>query len=431
MAKPVITPLHIEWSPDWVRALDASTGQTAEGATLADVTNITNGHRQALVAVSRGNVFLKSTRLPKASGDDLRRILMVQMATLFPLPSDQLAFDFIQTADQTADGCLTVVAAMRAEDLRRLRADFKQAGILPLRILPAALASPSVASRAGFADALVAEPDRKGLALDVVQGGITRLSRIAPLAADSAVEAQRTLAAAGVGALPIVSVGAANVPGATPGLDTSLSLIESAPSFNFDLAEDRLIEEKKRVASRTRLAVLMLLAAILLVVVVWADRDDAEAKVKAGQGSNARRLIRQQSILTHEAESANKLGLIDGTLTQAFQSAQPLGDIASVVSDSLSKDAWLTGMILERGKALEVRGASKSAADVGKFVDALSASPRFRDVKLVFANSALIGKVPVVQFNVTATCVGNLPMPVPDKKTAARTAAAVATGSAK
>jgi len=347
---------------------------------------------------------------------------------LFPLPADQLAFDFIQTADQTADGCLTIIGAMRADDLKRLRADLKQAGIVALRIFPASLASPAVAARSGFTDALVVELDRNGLALDVVQGGITRLSRVAPAVSDTLAETQRTLAAARAGNLPIVAVGSVQVTGSVPGLDSSLTMLGDAPPFHFNLAEDRVEELRNRVATRTRLAVLMVAAALLLMGLVWADRLDAQNKAQQAQSVNSRRLIKKKSDLQVVYGNANKLTVIKGTLTQAFNPAQPLSDIAGVVADSLPPDAWLTGMIMERGKALEVRGASKTAASVGKFVDALSASPRFRDVRLVFANSAAIGKIPVVQFNVTATCVGNLPMPVPDKKTAARVVSSSTTG---
>jgi Tfp pilus assembly protein PilN len=431
MAKAAPSPLHIEWSPGWIRALDVATGKTAQGETFADIANVTNGHRQAFVAISRANVFLKTTRLPRAASDDLRRILSVQMDQIFPLPASQLSFDFIQTNDLTADGLATIIAAIRADDLRRLRLELKQAGITPTKIFPSSLASASVAARAGFVDALVIESDRNGIALDVVQAGITRFSRVAPSGSDPATEAVRTIAAAKVTDPTVIAVGEVNVPGAVDSLDSTLSLFNLAPPFNFELAEDRILEAKRRVSQRTRLAVLMLLASLLLVATVWADRQDSDAAFKKVQGANARQVTKLSSIASLESSNASKLGAVQTALHRAFAPAQPLSDIAGVVADSLPAGAWLTGMMVERGKALEVRGASKSAADVGHFVDALSASPRFRDVKLVFANSALIGKVPVVQFNVTATCVGNLPMPVPDKKTAAKLAAASTTGGAQ
>jgi len=66
---------------------------------------------------------------------------------------------------------------------------------------------------------------------------------------------------------------------------------------------------------------------------------------------------------------------------------------------------------------VEVRGTAMTSGEVASFVDTLGSSPRFANVKLIFANSALIGTAQVIQFNVTADCVGNLPMPAPEKDT--------------
>ena len=197
--KPLAPTLHIEWSPTFVQAVDVATGQTASGADLTELSSFFGGNRQALVGVSRSLFFLKSIRLPKADLEDLRRIVGVQIGQIFPLPADQLAWDYLQNADDdTAEGCLTIVASMRADDLRLLREQFAAAGIVPARILPVSLGAPVVAAHAGFPDALIIEPYGSGLALDVVQRGTVRFSRIVATAGDPLCEAQRTLAAAGV-----------------------------------------------------------------------------------------------------------------------------------------------------------------------------------------------------------------------------------------
>jgi len=148
------------------------------------------------------------------------------------------------------------------------------------------------------------------------------------------------------------------------------------------------------------------------------------------QGKLARQMALNRSILSTESGKASKLTATNAALTTAFQPAQPLSDIAGVITDSLPSGAWLTGLTVERGKPVDIRGASKTSDDVGRFVDALSGNPRFRDVKLVFANSAMIGKAPVIQFNVTATGVGNLPMPSDQKKTLGPAAATTTNGGA-
>ena len=123
-----------------------------------------------------------------------------------------------------------------------------------------------------------------------------------------------------------------------------------------------------------------------------------------------------RSVLNAQTQKEASALAQQSALSTAFSPAQPISDISSVITDSLPTGAWLSALSVERGKPVEVRGAAKESADVSHFVDALAASPRFRDVKLVFANNATIGKTSVVEFDVTAWCVGNLPMPAPEKK---------------
>lgn len=417
MSKTPVSPLHLEWTPGWIRAANIATGRTAEADRLSELAPILHGHTQALVGVGRARVFLKTMRLPRAASDDLRRILAVQMGSLFPLPPDQLAFDFLQTADQTSEGCLTLVAAIRADDVREIRAALKLAGLTAARLLPVALAAPAVAARAGATDALVAERGRTGLALDVVEDGVLRFSRVAPADSDPEGEARRTLAAARAGDLPVITVGEVALPRAVASADTALSLLHQTPPFHFELAEERERATRKRAADRMRLAVLMMLSAILLVVLVWADRQDAQAAVTRSQGAWTGKFTRYQSTLDSETDQLTKVQGVHDALTRAFQPAQPLEDVSAVVSASLPPGAWLTGLTLERGKPLQIRGTAKTAGDVAHFMNTLGSSPRFRGIKLVFANSGMIGKVPVTQFTVSAVCVGNLPMPAPAKAT--------------
>ncbi|MGI4791549.1 MAG: PilN domain-containing protein [Janthinobacterium lividum] len=409
------SPVHLEWTSGGVRAVNIVTHEKAEAAHLSDLGTILSGQATVLVGIGRRDVFMKTMRLPKADSDDLRRILSVQLGQLFPLPPDQLAFDFFQTADLTAEGCLTVVAAMRSEDLKKLQSELKTAGLTASRILPISLAAPAVAASAGQEDALVIESGLSGFALDVVRGGTIVFSRVVPGASDIGCEATRTLAAAGAKALPIVSVGTVNLPDTMPGLGSTLSLLHGSPPFSFRLAEDRVRDTKKRAGDRTRLAVLLMLSAFLLVALVAADREAAQASVKRRQGVLARQLTRLQSIQDTEAAEAQKVSAVQDVLDRAFVPAQPLGDIVGVVGDSLPPGSWLSGLGVERGKPLQIRGTTTTAADVPRIVHTLGANTRFRDVHLVFANSVTIGKARMVEFDVSAVCVGNLPLSEPDK----------------
>lgn len=422
------SPLHIEWTPGWIRVVDVGSGKSAEADAFDELSSFFSGHRQALVGVGRSNVFLKTTRLPRAGADDLRRILGAQTAQMFPLPPDQLAFDFVQTSDQSADGCLTLVAAMRADDLRTLRAELKRAGLTATRIVPMSLGAPAVAARAGKQNALLIEREADNLSFDVVQDGIVRYSRVTNAAGNPAVEVQRTLAAAKLPDAAVIASGDVDAARSIATRDSALGLLHEAPHFNFELVEDRVIADKRRVASKMRMATLMLAAAVLLVAAIWTQQQDAQQKIVREQGRIARQMTLNKSILSTESGKASKLNDANDSLTRAFAPAQPISDMASAITDSLPAGAWLTGLTVERGKPLDIRGASKTSDDVGHFVDALSASPRFRDVKLVFANSALIGKSPVIQFDVTATGVGNLPMPSLQKAAHGPTAPAAAGG---
>ena len=411
----IFSPIHIEWTSAGVRAVNIATHETAEAARLSDLEPILSGHGRPLIGIGRRDVFLKSIRLPKADPTDLRRILGVQLAQLFPLPPDQLSFDFFQTADQTAEGCLTVVAAMRGEDLKRLQADLKQAGQTALRVLPVSLAAGAVAASAGQTEALVLEAGPAGLALDVVRGGCTVFSRVVPSGSDTEYEVKRTLAAAQVGTLPLVTVGEAGLPKALPSFGSSLSLLHEAPPFSFRLAEDRARDLKKQAGERTRLALLLMLSALLLVSLVWGDRQEAMAAAKRRQGILARQLALLQSVQDAEATNAQKAIAVQDVLGRAFEPAQPLGDIVAVVGDSLPAGAWLTGLSIERGKLLEIRGTATTQDDVPRLIHALGANTRFRDVHLIFANSVTNGKARIVEFDVSAVCVGNLPLSEPEK----------------
>ena len=332
MRKADIAPLHIEWTPQSVRAANVATGETAEASTIVGLGAITHGQRNAVVGVGRGSVILKTLRLPKAAPEDLRRILDVQLSQIFPLPSDVLSFDFIQTGDQSVEGFLTLVAAIRSEDLRAIREQLQQAGLTAERVLPIALGSVPVAHHSGLATALVADGGSGSLGLDVVRDGVLRYSRIAGEDANLADEVKRTLTAAQAIVAPIVAIGVVQIPTEQASVHSPISLIGEAPAFHFELAEDRINLGKKRVAARTRLAILMVLAAVLFFALVWADRHDAQAAVKRAQGSWAGWLVKEKSIRSMESSKAAKAVAVQFALQRAFQPGQTLSDIANVVS---------------------------------------------------------------------------------------------------
>lgn len=391
--------LHLEWAPGSVLALDRADNRTARGADISELGRFIKGHKEALVGVSRSSVFLKTIRLPKATPEELRRLVNLRLGQLFPLPASELAFDAFQTNDQSMEGWLTVVAAMRSQDLVQLRSELAQAGLKATRVFPVALAAPAVANQA---DALVVDKLPSGLALDVVKDGILRFSRVAPEDSPTGLEVQRTLMAAGVEDLEAVR-------------GRTLDELHRAPEFSFALNEDRAKEEKQLIGSKTRLSVLLLAASLLLAGFIWVERTEAQAKVDKANAVWENKLKTLRVVREAELAKAGRAVAVRTSLERAFQPAQPLSDIVQAASNSLPEGSWLIGVNVERGKPLQLRGTAMNGQQVAKLVDALSRTPRFRDVRLVFANGAKIEETPVVQFNIAATAVGNLPMPAPEK----------------
>lgn len=417
MSSKHTTQLHIEWSPSGVQALNVVTGETASGSSLSEIRRFLEPHRHALVGIGRNAVFLKTLRMPKATPEDMRRILSVQAGQLFPLPSEMLSFDFVQSADQNLEGCLTLIAAMKTEDLKQVRAELQQVGLTATRILPVSLGAVAVVAKAGLKDGILLEKSSTGFTFDVVQGETVRFSRVVFGNVDPLAEVQRTLLASNATELPVVAASKLEIGGAVSTSSSVLGSLHEAPAFAFELAEFRAKAAKQHLATRNRVAALMLVSSLLLVGLVWDGRSKQWAIAKRGEGAWAKEISKLKSIKSFETTKSQKLSTMQMTLKGAFEPGQRLTDAMAVMADNVPTNAWITGVTLERGKAIQVRGMAKSAQDVATLVESLGRIPRFRDTRLIFANSVKIDDIPLVQFSATAIGVGNLPMPAPAKLT--------------
>jgi Tfp pilus assembly protein PilN len=397
---------------------------------MADIADFVGPHRRALVGISRNLTFLKLVRLPRATPEDLRRLLSVQMSTYFPLPASQLSFAFHQTSDHTPEGLLTLVAAVRADDLKRLRSELQQVGLVADRVLPTALAAPVVAAHSGLKDALIIDSAPTGYALDVVRNGILRFSRTIPRGGDPESEAGRTLAAAGDETLPILVTDGLILQDSIAAHCCALEALHEAPPMDLVLAEDVEREARARTNNKTRLAALLFAAALLLGGYVWVDRSDQLAVVQQAEAKSQRVLASQRTFRDAESRKADRLSGIQTVLQRAFRPAQPLSDQIDITADSAPAGSWLTGISVQRGQSIEIRGTAAAPDAISQYVNAVGGSPRFRDVKLVFANSAKIDQRTVVEFNITATAVGNLPLPEPEKRAGHSSTAAPTESSA-
>ena len=416
--KPLPTPTAlIEWAPGQVEALNVAQNRRATGTTIEELKSVFSGQKDVTVGVARSAVFLRTLRLPKAAPEDLRSLVGMRMAQLFPLPADQLAYDFYQSEDQNADGFLTSIVAMRSQDLQQLNRELKSAGLHATKILPVALGAAEIAQQEGQKDALVLGEVLGGYSLDVVQAGVVRLSRSVSADSDLSREAQRTLAAAGLSELPWLTTGQLSLPNVRAASGSVVTHLYRSLPVAFELTEERLQATKAQRAGRTRLAVLMMLSALLLAAYIWTEFDKGATLRREREAASERELSKFRVIRDTKGKTAAAAGTVETTLKSSFEPGQNLSDVAAVIGDSLPATAWLTGLSLERGKPVQIRGAASQENDVARFVEALGTSNRFRDVKLLFANASKIEQTPIVQFSVTAFAVGNLPLPVAKKIT--------------
>ncbi len=409
LSKVATSSLFVEWSPDGVRVWNAESGRIAEGRNLDAVAGSLAGHRNAIVGVARTHCFTKRIPLPKANSEDLRRLLQVQIGQHSPLPADQVSFDFVATGEPLGDGYAVLLCMMRTGDLRQLRDALAKAGLRAERVLPIALAAAPALISTGRQSGLVIDRWLGSPTHDIVTAGRWIYGRTCDPSELETRELARTWAA--VGEAPSDELVRADSP--EGGL--LIRHLAQSPAISLEPAEERVARERKRRVGRTRFGVLMALASVLLIGYVWDERDRNEAVLRRGEGVWARQLGQLRSIRRTEQGKATEATKVRTTLDRAFTPAQSPVDLVNVVTSQLPDGLWLTGFAAERGKSVQVRGTARRAEEVAVLVDRLSASPRFRDVRLLFANGSKIDETPVVQFSITATAVGNLPLPEPDK----------------
>ncbi len=398
--------LLIEWAPGRVRSYDPLTGAEREASTIAELRAASGGPSRAVVGISRDRVFLRVMALPKASPEDLRRIASAQIGQSFPMPATEMAYDVVQAPERSGDGWPTLVAAVRTGDLRQLLVDLRAAGLSAARIVPVALTSPVLAAAAGASEALVVEPLPHGLALDVVRDGVLHLSRVAPEGCDADIEIQRTLAAAGSDTIQVVRAGAVE-----PSGRSLARLGDVARTFHFELPEEQERLVQSRAASRTRLAVLSAVVALLLMGVAWTDYATAVSAANKATERTAKDLKIARTANDAQTKRAKDATDAKTVMHQALDPGQPLSDMLAVASDRLPQGVWLTAATAERGKEIQLRGTSARSSGIAEYMAALGGSPRLADARLVAANSAKIGQKPVVQFTISVVGMGNPTMP--------------------
>lgn len=415
MSAPLIQRV-VEWSPGEAIAFDAGTKQYVRAANFAELSSKVGGG-SIVVAVSRRSTFIKALRVPNASASEINLILRTQMAQMFPVPLHELAYSFRLTDDLDSEGRLAVVAAMREADLVRLQSEARDAGFKIDRVVPAAFGAMLLAESLGMKDAAVAQETSEGLAIDLLSGGELRYSRVAPMPANPDLissEIARSFQAVGLPPAPTIAAGgfpfaeAANKTNST----TLESLTQPLDRLGIRLETREAVEKRERAkqSNRTRLATLLCASAALMALLVYVEHSEAAEKVRIENARWNKTLNDKRNVAKRLEEDITKLNATADTLRRAIAPAQLPADVYTTLSNYTPKGLWLTGTTYERGKVMYIRGTAANSDAVAAYLQALTTEPRFRDVKLVFANNGEIEKTPVVQFSIQAFPVGNLPL---------------------
>ncbi|MBI1756691.1 MAG: PilN domain-containing protein [Fimbriimonas ginsengisoli] len=414
--------LLVEWSPTRVTVYDPTTGVRREGPSLKPIAPEWGSGRRVRVALARQMVFLRSVRVPDAPKAQAMAVVRLSAGQLFPLPIASLAVDLSLTGDVGAEGRLAVVSAAATSNLRQLARELDEVGWEAIEALPIAYGSAVLARKEGVADCAVVHSEGDGWSVDLVQGGELRASRLLPHGTTSATledEVARTYAAAGLRFSPIlVTNGFAGGSWARSSLTALAALaLPEAADIGVDLEPDEVATARAKATHRKAMmtASALALAAAILLGYAIVSRGAQGAAVRRSQGRNQATLATVRSMVTSEQAKLTDLKSAQAALDRALAPAQKLGDVLTLVANSTPDGVWLTGMGIERSKPLILRGTATRADLVATYLRALEASPRLRDVRLVFANNGTIEQAPVVQFSVSAVAVGNLTLAAPRK----------------
>jgi len=405
----------VEWAPNKVRAFDAQSGRWKSGDSVASV--VAPGS-SVVIAPSRRVTYLKSVRVPNVPPSEVRQILNLQLNQLLPISASDAATDFRLTNDVTSEGRLAVVCAVKSELLDQIEREAKDAGAQIKRVVPAAFGSALLAKERGLRDCAVLEYTPDGLALDLIADGELRYSRLAPDVSSEheiANELKRTFAVAGTSTDQILAAG--GLPAREATQSSELGSAEMLAHVNADALGISLVaphviaaREAKARSSKARLAVFSTLAAALIWIVVFLQYADASRKLSEISAKQQIALQSATAIKNAEQSKLNASLQKQQIVERAFHPAQPAADVASVVSNCVPSGVWLTGLIFEKGKPLQIRGSALSSQQVTEFMQRLGNSGRFRDVKLAFMNNAGSNAFNTVQFSATAHVIGNLPL---------------------
>lgn len=393
----------LEWSREGLRGARIGDRAPTTYESLEEAGRALQG-TPIVLALSRRTVFYRSAYLPDAGRDEVALVLQTQADSMFPLGAGDLAIAFEASPESGPSGRLYRVAAIRDTDLESLLAECKLAGLSIAAVLPAGLAGERALSEHGVTTGIAVEQTPEGVALDAVVNGVLRASRIGLAGSETEAEVAAISQSVGLESPTIVRE--------APGAWGPMRLIELADEHRHLNLQPRSAQSKQagaKARGRSRLAALLLVAAFAAVALTYFDYSDGQRAVKREQG-RAQASLRQLKTARDAAESdVLKTVATESTLKRLFEPAQSLGDIATHTANLVPDGVWLTGLSVERGKEMTMRGTARNSEALALFLDRLRGSERLRGVRLVASNNADIETTAVVQFSIAAFPVGNVP----------------------
>ncbi len=414
MKRQLKPDIVFSWSPSQVAAIELSSGQKSIASDIASVSLQSSG-KTAIVGIARERTFVKTIRLPKVSGEDLRQLVFVQWKSLFHIDEAESAFCAHQTSDVSPDGVLTVVAAVRTSDLIAIREQLSSRGIKQVHFVPMAVAAAAALASVNVSDGLVVDVNGDQTTFDLVSGGDTVSSRSVLHAESAEIEAKRTLLADGQSTAQVFTTADATFAGAQPLPVDLLSVLQDVSGHELVSRQEQAAELASITKKNNRLSIYFLIAAVLLLAVVLTQRIDEEKVVIQGEAKWVKRIAKARSNRKIAELESKKETDFTNLLDPAFKPGQRLSDALAAITMATPSEVWLSGVNMDRGRPLQVRGTAMSNEAVTQFVNALGASDRFRDVQLINASSAKIEQTEVVNFTMNLTAVANVPLPKPQK----------------
>jgi Tfp pilus assembly protein PilN len=410
--------LVIEWSSSRVRSFDPLTRQSGVSTTISNGLGRTVSGRQAVIAIAQRSVFVRTIRVPPLGQKELGRIVSMEIAPLLPLPVSEFVIGFKIGPATPGQGRIAVVSAIKTDLILRIHQEAADCGLKVLAVVPSAFGAWLAARAHGITEGAVAQSDGMSLSIDVLSHGELAYSRAVPMpnsSEDIQEEILCTFETAGVTPGRVLALGDP-LPGADL-LDSKDGLEQLA---NWAAVEKRVIQFELPEATRSRQKnALRMVAqrAIAATIVAAALCGLAITKQFRASRAGSLELASVNARLTeankHDAEakvsetaSGDDLLLI----STAFHPAQPFSDMIVAINNAVPPHCWLTGLSLERGKLILVRGEAADDATVAKLVKALSVDPRFKTVRLVSAMRSTNGKKISIRFAISFHAMGNLPL---------------------